>query len=463
MNREKEFAKNTIILAIGSFLPKLVSFITIPILTAYLSKEEYGYYDLLTTLVSLLIPMLTLQIQSAAFRFLIDCRDDKEETKKIITSLIFFIMLVISVAIVFFIIVSKLSGIERTLIALYFCIDIIYVVINQIVRGLSYNKIYSIGAIIVSFIDCICVVVTVFFFGKGLLGVLFSTCIAKSLAIMFESKITKINAYIDIKYLSIKRVKEMISYSWPMIPNNLSNWVLKLSDRFIITAVLGVEANAIYAVANKVPSLLLVGQSVMIAAWQENAAISLKDNDVEIYYSNMFDKISKLVWSITALIIGYTPILFKLLIKGDYDEAYIQMPILILGMFFACMSSFQGGIYIAHKRTVNVGITTIIAAMINLIVNLKLIDKIGIMAGSISTLVAYVFLYVYRIVDMRKFQKMHYNVKEQIILICVVVIMLIACAKRVFVVDIINMLVGTILGIIVNKDIILNIYRKVKY
>ena len=74
MSREKQLAKNTLIISFGTFLPKLISLITLPLITGYLTKEEYGQYDLITTLVFLVLPIATIQIQSAAFRFLIDCR-----------------------------------------------------------------------------------------------------------------------------------------------------------------------------------------------------------------------------------------------------------------------------------------------------------------------------------------------------------------------------------------------------
>jgi len=85
MSRESKLAKNTFILAIGTFLPKFVAIITLPILTGYLTKEEYGTYDLITVLVSLVLPAATLQIQTAAFRFLIDVRHDVDSIKTIIT------------------------------------------------------------------------------------------------------------------------------------------------------------------------------------------------------------------------------------------------------------------------------------------------------------------------------------------------------------------------------------------
>ena len=103
MNREKELVKNTFILGLGRFLPRLVSIVTLPIVTACLTKSEYGTYDLINTLISLLLPIATLQIQSAAFRFLIECRGDREKSSKIITnvySVVFPVSLIVSLAIV---------------------------------------------------------------------------------------------------------------------------------------------------------------------------------------------------------------------------------------------------------------------------------------------------------------------------------------------------------------------------
>ena len=82
-----------------------------------------------------------------------------------------------------------------------------------------------------------------------------------------------------------------------MVPNNLSNWVLSASDRLVITAVLGVEANAVYAVAGKIPNLLATLQGTFTLAWQENASISANDADAAEYYSNMFATLSRFLCS----------------------------------------------------------------------------------------------------------------------------------------------------------------------
>ena len=144
MSRESSLVKNTFILSIGTFLPKVVSFITLPILTGYLTKEEYGTYDLIITLASLFLPAITLQIQTAAFRFLIEIREKPEKIKSIISNIFAFLlpMSILGDVILFFCL-YKLDLYIRLLICLYYLADAFVNACRQIVRGLSKNRSYS--------------------------------------------------------------------------------------------------------------------------------------------------------------------------------------------------------------------------------------------------------------------------------------------------------------------------------
>ena len=178
MNREKALAKNTLILSIGEFLPKFSSIITLPIITGGLTKAEMGTYDLISTLVSLFLPVATLQIQSAAFRFLIDVRKEKKETKRIITNIICFILPTSFIALVIlYFCIESLSPVIRCLICLYFFSDILMLSMQQIVRGLSNNKLYSTSSVTISFSNMLLIVLTISIGKQGLVGVLASILI----------------------------------------------------------------------------------------------------------------------------------------------------------------------------------------------------------------------------------------------------------------------------------------------
>ena len=104
MNRNKLLLKNTAIVAFGKICTQLITFFLLPIYTAVLTNEQSGIVDLLNTLVSLFLPIVTLQIEQGVFRFLIECRENEDGKKTIIsTSVIFVCIQSIIYLIVFFI------------------------------------------------------------------------------------------------------------------------------------------------------------------------------------------------------------------------------------------------------------------------------------------------------------------------------------------------------------------------
>ena len=461
MSRESKLAKNTLILSIGTFLPRLASFITLPILTGCLTKEEMGTYDLITILESLLLPTVTLQIQAAAFRFLIDVRDDEEKVKEIVTNIVVFVIptSLLSLLILFFCL-GGTGGTIRILICLYFLFDVLGNVARQICRGLNENLEYSISAILAAMGKMIFAVICVYWLRAGLKGTV--TALLMSAVFSFAYLVFRagIFRYFDFRYYNKDKIREMLRYSWPMVPNSMSAWVMRVSDRLVVTFFMGVAANAVYAVANKIPGLLTIAQNTFTMAWQENAAVVSKDRDAGEYYSSMFRVMFDLMAGFFGLLIAATPILFRLLIRGDYSEAYNQIPILFTAMFFFSMSTFLGGIYVAYKESASVGITTTAAAAINLIVDVATIRWIGLYAASGSTLISYLFLFIYRSIDVQRIIKVRYNVSHMLVILTIMAAQSIMCFMQMPILNVINLAVGCVVFMAINKDFVRVVMKK---
>ena len=455
MNKKNSLAKSTLIISIGTFLPKLASFITLPILTGCLTQEQYGTYDIITVLVSLYLPSLTLQVKSAAFRFLLDVREDKNKQKKIITNIMSMTVLISVISLlILFIFLPGTSPAVRLWICGYYFADILVNTVRQIARGLGKNIDYSISAIISAFGKMIFAVIFVWGLKWGLLGGTIALCLASLLSFIYISCRLKVWKYIDLKLNDKNIIKSILSYSWPIVPNEMSLWVMNMSDRLIVTEVLGVTVNAVYAAATKIPQLINLAQSALNLAWQECAALSVKDKDSADYYTEMFNTMLKLQGGVFGVVIGSAPILFKILIKGSYEEAYAQIPILCASLFFSGMAIYLGGIYLAFKASKNVGFTTIGAAVINIIVDISLINFIGLYAASVSTLVSYICLFIFRSVNIRKLTTIKYNFKTFTVILLIMIAEVILFYQRTLVFNIINAVLGYSVCLLLNKDIV---------
>lgn len=461
MKREEKLAKNLVLLAFGTFFPKLATFISLPILTGYLSQADYGIYELVLTLVALILPATTLQIHSAAFRFLIDVQHDEDEKRAIITNIYAFVIptSLITLAAMFFILHTWTVPV-RIAVCAYFFFDILVNANRQVIRGLGRNKDYAISSFISAFGQVALTFLLVMGMGRGFLGALAALAFAEFIAVVHLMIVGRISKYISLRELSFRRIKELLAYSWPMVPNSLSQWVMHTSDRLLITGVMGSVSNAIFAVAYKIPSILTFAQTTFNMAWQENASVVSKDDDAEAYYSSMFSKLFDISAGCLAMLVGFTPILFSIFVRGDYDASYIHIPFLYMGMFFFTLSTFWGGIFVAFKKTGIVGTTTVIAAVVHLVLAVLLIRPLGIFAASIATVVSYLCLCIVRWYCSRRVVSVRYNWTRVGIITLVLIGLCALCPLRNTAVMIFNLVFGTVFCIVLNRELIATVWRK---
>ena len=72
MKGKRYLAKNIIFLTVGQFGTKFLTFFLVPLYTRVLTSSEYGTFDLYSATVSLLVPVLTLNIADSTTIFLLD-------------------------------------------------------------------------------------------------------------------------------------------------------------------------------------------------------------------------------------------------------------------------------------------------------------------------------------------------------------------------------------------------------
>ena len=87
-NRSDYLIKNTIIFTMGNLGSKLISFFLVPLYTYALTATEYGVVDLIVTVGTVAVPVLTLNISEAVMRFALDKDADKKKITQIGTGIL---------------------------------------------------------------------------------------------------------------------------------------------------------------------------------------------------------------------------------------------------------------------------------------------------------------------------------------------------------------------------------------
>lgn len=405
--KEKQLIKNTIIVGVGKVCTQFISFFLLPLYTSLLSAEEYGVVDLLNTYVALLIPVFFFQTDQAVFRFLIDARDRAEEKKDIITNCAFATMTQLVVYMLFCVIVGSFLKNEHML---FLAANVVLAMganlLLQISRGLGDNMTYSIGSLVCGAGTVILNVVFIAFFRMGAVGMLTATILGNLMCCLYVFFRKQVYSCIDVRRCSWPMIKALWKYSLPLVPNQLSWWIVNTSDRLIINWALGISSNGIYSVANKFSAMVITVFNIFNLTWTESAALHIKEGDNEIFFTKIVNSTMRLFIALSFGVIAFMPFVFKLLITGEgYALAYQQIPILMLSTIFNVMVSLLGSIYVALKKTGEIAKTSILSAVINIMVNVVLINLIGLYAASISTLVSYCAMAIYRLIDVQKYIK----------------------------------------------------------
>ncbi|MCI9336169.1 MAG: oligosaccharide flippase family protein [Lachnospiraceae bacterium] len=456
MGRKKSLVRNTFILSLGRLLPRFTALVTLPIYTAMLTRAEYGSYDLIVIIQYIIENSVLIQIGQAMFRFLIDF-EDEEKGKNVITTGIVFALAPALLSTFFLGAAYSAYGLKCCIaISLYMIIVAYYNIFAQIARGLKKTREYSIAAIIQALANMALVLFLLNGLNLGLFGLFVCVDLAYLIGAVFLFTACGIPRYFKPDYFDKKLLREMLSYSWPMVPNTLSLWIIGVCDKFIIRIFLGLEQNGIYAIAQKIPNLFSIAYGTFNLAWQESAFTSVTDEDHERYYSEIFSMLFRFLVGCMLLLMAATPILFFLLIRGDYDAAYSQMPILYIAILLDCIAAFLGSIYLAKKATKSVGITSVLGAAINCIINLTMIQRFGLYAASVSTAVSYLILILYRIYDLRRRGLARIKYEKSVIIASAMLLAVSAvlCFQRNAICDAANILLGGSAAFLLNRKML---------
>jgi O-antigen/teichoic acid export membrane protein len=462
MNKQKILIKNTLILAFGKVASQLIAFLLLPLYTFFLSPAEYGAVDLVITYVALLVPTITIQLEMAAFRFLVDARGNEAAKKLTISNILQIVSVVLATCLVIFGVVEFFIDIPYApLVLLNIVVAIFSNLFLQIARGLGDNKKFAVASIITGVMTLIGAVLFVVVMQMGASGLLLSMALANLSCAIYLFVRLKIYKYTSFKNRDAVMQKSLLAYSFPLVPNGVSWWVINVSDRTVISIMLGVAANGIYAIANKFSLIFMSVFSIFQMSWTESASVHINDKDRDKFFSDTMNASLRLFGTLALALIAVIPLVFNWIVDTQYSEAYLYIPILIVAALFNAIVSLYGAIYIAKKLTKQVASTSIVSAVINIALTVVFIGHIGLFAAALATVVAYLAMAVYRHHDAKKYVTIRYNVRMIVMLIGMFAVVIALYYLNSIVGNVASVLLAIGFGYWANKSIVTMLWNKV--
>lgn len=405
MNKYKTLVSNTALISFGTFGSKLLVFLMVRFYTGYLTTSQYGTADLITQTANLLLPLISLGITDGVFRFAMDSKLNK---RSVFSSGVFTITLggfsFLIIAPILFL-THQFDG-YIWLIVVYTMASCYHSLCSKYIRALGSTAFFAVQGIINTSLVIVLNILFLAVFNLGITGYVLSVVIAdaaSTLLIFVREKLWR-----DITLKIDKAIfKDILRYSIPMIPATIFWWVTSVSNRYLVNGFIGPEANGIYAVSYKLPTLLTLISTVFMQAWQFSAVTESENEREEHidFFSKVWGSFQSIMFLVGAGVVAFSiPLIDILTSDKAYFSAWKYVPMLTLAMVFSAFTNFMGSVYIVEKRSKNSFLTTMVGAVLNIILNFILIPSpLGVQGAAIATFVSYLLIFVIRAVNVIKY------------------------------------------------------------
>lgn len=423
-NRNNYLIKNTIIFTLGNLGSKLITFFLIPLYTNVLTTAEYGVIDLVATVGTVAVPILTLNICESVMRFALDKDANTKKITQIGTNILLIGMIV---GLLIFPICHSFDKISQYSVYVYFYV--ISLAASQLylcdLRGKELLVYYSIGNILNTFFVALLNILFLLVFQEGIEGYLKAYIIANILTAIFALVMGKGYRAFSFSGIDKELLHRMAKYSIVLIPNSFMWWIMNSSDRIMISSMIGIAANGIYAVSYKLPTLVSTFTTIFNQAWSYSAIREEGTEDESEYNNKIFKMLIGIVMLIGSGLLTFMKPILSVYVANDYYIAWKYTPFLTIGCVYLTLASFIATSYTVHKDSFGYLFSGMFGAVFNIVMNFILIPWIGVYGAAIATCISYILVFVFRLFHTRKY--IRYNIKNKEFLIGSLILFLLAC------------------------------------
>lgn len=414
MQRKNYLAKNTALFALNSIGTRLITFLLVPIYTKAFDTSEYGGVDLVTTVATILVPIITINIGEAVMRFSLDENADRD--KIVSVGAVFAALSVVLGTIVFAILmIFPQIQINPWIVYLYCVSQGLYQTSSCNLRGQEKLLQYAIGNIISTFSAAILNIIFLLVLRLGANGYFLAYILSFFIAAVYCS--ISGSLFTTLKRFSIDKqlMKNMVKYSIVLVPNSLMWWIMNSSDHVMVTAMIGVAANGVYAISYKLPSILSALSAVFNQAWAYSAIHEDKSDDRVAFNNYMYDKLVRFLLIVTIFLMCVMKPFMKIYVSEAYFGAWEYTPYLLVGNFFLTIATFLSTFYTVNKDSKGFLYSGTAGAVVNIGLNALLIPIINIHGAALATCISYICVFLYRVRDTRKYMLVEVFRKQYVV------------------------------------------------
>lgn len=392
--------RDSVFYVLSTGISKGLPFLLLPVLTRFLSVEEFGILGVATVLVGVLA--IVVGFNPSLFviaRFY-------QTARNVLGQYIFNILLISiaccgAIAIIgSFLFSEKLAdyGISQMMFMVILLVSLgrVFVSLGQAVLQMEKRAVEYLGISLLFAIPMFALIYTwIVVYGQGWEAVLVS-----ELLVVTAIAVVVILFLLRSNYLTrgfrLNLAKEFLHFSLPLLPHALALWVISFIDRLFLAEMTDIKTVGLYSTAYMLGlGMSLLHESIQ-RAWQpyffEYLALNRPELDRRIVKYTWLYYLGTLI--LFFFYVEALRLLLPILVGEDYLPAMVYVPLVVLGYSVLGMYRVVAGYLHFHGRTISLAMATVFSAVVNIVMNFVLIPINGALGAAQATLIAFIVLFL---------------------------------------------------------------------
>jgi O-antigen/teichoic acid export membrane protein len=244
----------------------------------------------------------------------------------------------------------------------------------------------------------------------GINGVVYAYIISLTI-----TAIIGIGTLIRFKSLSFNlckiKLKEMLTFSFPLVPSSAAIFAQSYIDRIMISKMLDLENLGLYSFAFKVASALTLITTTFQMSITPIIYKTYKDKETPEQIAKSFNLSLFFMFSATIGLCLFLPELFHFFIGESFHSSAYLIPVLCFSVILSSIYIFAPGIYLS-KKTKFLAFINLTGMLINAALNIILIKLMGVMGAAIATILSLIVVVLLTFVLSIKLYPIPYHYKR---------------------------------------------------
>lgn len=406
--KEKSFVQHFLVLGGSSFVNILLGFFSVPIITRFVNRYDYGQFNLFMVYGSIALVVVCLGLDQSFVRYFYADKAMGYKRNIFINCLKYPIYISVPLAILF-ILITNLGLINFDFNLLLSLLLVLYVVILVIQRfcNLLLRVEYKTGnlarAVILQKVIFIAVALLfiIILRRQQVLVLVLATIVSCLISTFYAFFVNRELLFSKERNSTPINMKEQFRFGLPLIVSMGITTLLTTIDRLVLRHHFGFGEVGIYATAISLIAVFTIIQSTFNTLWIPKVVEHYEKgkNSVDDLDRSFYQRGNQII-TILMFFIGLSVILFKdwyaLLLGPQFREAASIIPFLVfVPIMFTISESTCIGIVIKEKSEMHI-IVAIGACLTNLIANLVLVPMYGGRGAAMAAALSYIVLWTLR-------------------------------------------------------------------